>query len=158
MTGSVEFLQRIKDAGEAGYAAARNSEQRTIDALAARKLVKKGARNKETGKTPYLLTKAAASHLPAAAPPAPAPTAPVAAPAPAAAPPQAAAVAPRPRRPCETIGLRDHPVHAPFPPRERGVLRLDPDSRKGETHRLSRSCTARTRRETSITPRVTRIL
>jgi hypothetical protein len=94
-----EFLQKVKDAGESGYTAARSSDQRTIDALAARKLLKKRAKNKETGKTPYLLTKAAASHLPAVTPPvqALAPE-PVAAPiaAPAAAPPQATAVAPAP--------------------------------------------------------------
>jgi hypothetical protein len=65
-----DFLRRIGDAGAAGFTAAKSAEQRTIDALLDRKLVKKGARNKETGKTPYFLTKAAQKHLPAA-PPAP---------------------------------------------------------------------------------------
>jgi len=68
-----EFLKKIKDAGVAGYEAAQKVEQRTIDALFERKLVKKGAKNKETGKQPYLLTKAAERHLPAASPPTSAP-------------------------------------------------------------------------------------
>ena len=100
-----EFLQRVKDAGEAGFVVTRSIEQRTIDALAARKMVKKGAKNKQTGKTPYFLTKAAANHLPAAAaPPAPisaplpAPE-PVPAQAPVAAPPPVAAAAPTPPPP-----------------------------------------------------------
>ena len=87
-----EFLQKVKDGGTSGYVAARSVEQRTIDALAARKMVKKGARNKETGKTPYFLTKAAANHLPAPAAAAPAP-APAVAPEPVPAP---SAVAPAP--------------------------------------------------------------
>jgi len=95
-----EFLQKVKDAGAAGYGVARSIEQRTIDALAGRKMLKKGARNKETGKTPYFLTKAAANHLPAAAaPPAPNPAPePVAVPAqaPVAAPPQVAGATPAP--------------------------------------------------------------
>src|SRR3954453_19284281 len=62
------FLKKIKDAGAAGYEVARKVEQRTIDALFERKLVKKGAKNKETGKQPYLLTKAGEKHLPAASP------------------------------------------------------------------------------------------
>ena len=136
-----EFLQKVKDAGEAGYVVARSIEQRTIDALAARKMLKKGARNKETGKTPYFLTKAAANHLPAAAaPPPPIPR-----------PPRirsrfrprprwplrrSLGSRPRPRRPCEKRGFRDHPVHALFPTTEKGVLRLDPDARYGETDDL----------------------
>ena len=120
-----EFLQKVKDAGEAGYAAARNSEQRTIDALAARKLLKKGARNKETGKTPYLLTKAAANHLPAAAPPAPA-LAPEPVPVPVPAQPRPLLRRSRPRspphlrRPCETLRLRDHPAARLFPDQGKG--------------------------------------
>jgi hypothetical protein len=95
-----ELLQKVKDAGEAGYCVAQKAELRSIDALAARKLLKKGAKNKATGATPYHLTKAAGKHLPAAAP-APAVTAePVPAPAPAPSPAaplaQAAAAAPPP--------------------------------------------------------------
>jgi len=68
-----EFLRKIKDAGTVGYEVAQKVEQRTIDALLERKLVKKGAKNKETGKSPYLLTKAGEKHLPAA-PSTPTPT------------------------------------------------------------------------------------
>jgi len=61
-----EFLKKIKDAVAGGYDLARKVEQRTIDALVEWKLVKKGAKNKETGKQPYLLTKAGEKHLPTA--------------------------------------------------------------------------------------------
>src|SRR5262245_43439639 len=61
-----EFLSRIKGTGETGYVVGPKAEQRTIDALIERKLVKKGAKNKETGQQPYLLTKAGEKHLPAA--------------------------------------------------------------------------------------------
>ena len=75
-----EFLKKIKDAGEHGYEVAQKVEQRTINALMDRKLLKRGSKNKETGHPRYLLTKAAAQHLPPAAPapsaePAPAPPA-----------------------------------------------------------------------------------
>jgi hypothetical protein len=63
-----EFLKKIGDAGAVGYDPAQKVEQRTIDALIERKLVKKGAKNKETGRPAYLLTKAGAKHLPAAPP------------------------------------------------------------------------------------------
>jgi hypothetical protein len=86
--GQREFLCKVKDAGAAGYTVARKTEQRTIDALLARKVLKKGAKNRETGLHSYLLSKAGEKHLPAA-PPAPAP-APAIAPEPAPAPPQAA--------------------------------------------------------------------
>jgi hypothetical protein len=85
-----EILGRIKGAGESGYEAPK-AEQRTIDALAERKLVKKGAKNKQTGKAPYLVTKAGEKHLPAApSSPAAAPSTPPAAPP--ASPEQAASV------------------------------------------------------------------
>jgi hypothetical protein len=74
-----EFLRKIKDAGTVGYEVAQKVEQRTIDALLERKLVKKGAKNKETGRSPYLLTKAGEKHLPAA----PTPPIPTSEPAPA---------------------------------------------------------------------------
>jgi hypothetical protein len=64
----LELLKRIGAAGEAGYVAGKGPEQRSIDALVGRKLLKKGAKNKETGKTPYFVTKAGQKHLPAATP------------------------------------------------------------------------------------------
>jgi hypothetical protein len=63
-----EFLKKIKEAGEPGYEASRKVEQRTIDALVERKLVKRGSKNKETGNQRYLLTKAGETHMPPAAP------------------------------------------------------------------------------------------
>lgn len=53
----IDFLKKIKDAGEAGYAVGQKVEERTIEALGTRKLVKRGAKNKETGKHHYSLTK-----------------------------------------------------------------------------------------------------
>jgi hypothetical protein len=69
-----DFLQKIHAAGEAGYEPTK-AEQRTIDALMDRKLVKRGAKSKETGKARFLLTKAGAKHLPPPAAPAPEPAA-----------------------------------------------------------------------------------
>lgn len=62
----VKFLQTIAAAGETGYEPRNKNEQRSIDALVTRKLLKKGAKNKETGNSRYLLTKAGTSHLPTA--------------------------------------------------------------------------------------------
>jgi hypothetical protein len=63
-----EFLTRIKGAGESGYEVGKKVEQRTIDALVERKLVKRGAKNKESGNARYLLTRTGEKHLPAASP------------------------------------------------------------------------------------------
>jgi hypothetical protein len=84
-----EFLKKIKESGESGFEVAHKNDERTLDALSARKLVKHGAKNKESGKHRYLLTKAAEKHLPAAPAAVPAPVvvpAPAAAPAPVPAP------------------------------------------------------------------------
>ena len=61
----VKFLGQIRAAGEAGYEPKNKNEQRSIDALVTRKLLKKGAKNKETGNYRYLLTKTGTAHLPA---------------------------------------------------------------------------------------------
>ena len=58
-----DFLKKISGAGEAGYQIGEKVEQRTIEALVERKLVKRGAKNKETGKHPYMLTKAGQKQL-----------------------------------------------------------------------------------------------
>lgn len=60
----VKFLQTIQAAGETGYEPKNKNEQRSIDALLTRKLLKRGSKNKETGNSRYLLTKAGAAHLP----------------------------------------------------------------------------------------------
>ncbi len=59
----LEFLRKAKDAGEGGYAIGQKIEQRTFDALLERKLVKKGAKNKETGSSPYHISKLGDKHL-----------------------------------------------------------------------------------------------
>ena len=58
-----EFLKKVKDAGEKGFSAGLSAEQRTIDALAERKLVKKGTKDKQTGKYCFLITKMGEKHL-----------------------------------------------------------------------------------------------
>jgi hypothetical protein len=83
-----DLLGKIHGAGAAGYGAGAKAEQRTIDALVGRKLVKRGAKDKASGHFHYLLTKAGEKHLAAPAPaPAPATTAPAATNAAAPAPP-----------------------------------------------------------------------
>src|SRR4051794_41619426 len=51
-----ELLGKVKEAGEAGYAIGQKIEQRTINALQERKLIKRGVKNKDTGNYHYLLT------------------------------------------------------------------------------------------------------
>lgn len=58
-----EFLDRIHGAGETGYRIGQKGEQRTIDALIERKLVKRGAKDKESGTYSYALTKTGQKHL-----------------------------------------------------------------------------------------------
>ena len=53
-----DFLKKIKEAGETGYHVDKKVEQRTIDALFTRKLLKKGAKDKTKGSIPYTLSKA----------------------------------------------------------------------------------------------------
>lgn len=80
-----ELLQRIGAADPAGYLSAKKAEQRSLEALAERKLVKKGAKDKASGSYRYLISSAGKKHLgtqpaptaatpAAAAAPAPAPT------------------------------------------------------------------------------------
>jgi hypothetical protein len=52
-----DYLKKIKDAGVAGYEAGPSYEQRTIDALVERKLVKRGPKDKASGKYRFSLTK-----------------------------------------------------------------------------------------------------
>lgn len=92
-----DLLGRVKGAGDSGYVLAGKAEQRSIDALVERKLLKKGTKNKATGAHPYLLTRAGEKHLPASMPAAaaPAPTAPPM-PAPVSEPAASAETAPAP--------------------------------------------------------------
>ena len=58
-----DFLKKIKEAAEPGYLVGQKIEQRTIEALTVRKLLKKGPKNKESGGFHYVLTKAGEKHL-----------------------------------------------------------------------------------------------
>lgn len=64
-----ELLTRVQAAGEAGFAPSK-AEARAIEPLLAKKVVKKGAKNKATGLFSYHVTKVGQKHLstPSAAP------------------------------------------------------------------------------------------
>ena len=64
LTGrQVEFLKQIQDAKELGYLLGKKAEQKTIDALLDRKLIKKGAKDKTSGHYRYMVSKAGEKHL-----------------------------------------------------------------------------------------------
>jgi hypothetical protein len=48
---------------EPGFLVARKADQRTIDALMERKLIKKGAKDRESGNFRYSVSKAGEKHL-----------------------------------------------------------------------------------------------
>jgi hypothetical protein len=52
-----DFLRKIKDAGEPGYRLGQKAEQRTIDSLVDKKLLKKGPKDKTSGHVHYTLSK-----------------------------------------------------------------------------------------------------
>lgn len=58
-----DFLKTISAAKEQGYTTARKAEQKTIDALLDRKLIKRGAKDKQGGGYCYLVSKAGEKHL-----------------------------------------------------------------------------------------------
>ena len=58
-----DFLGKIHGAGESGYRIGQKAEQRTIDALVERKLVKRGPKDKASGTYSYALTKTGQKHL-----------------------------------------------------------------------------------------------
>jgi hypothetical protein len=58
-----EILKRVKDSGETGYTSGAKIEDRTLEALKEKKLLKRGAKNKETGNHHYTLTKTGEKHL-----------------------------------------------------------------------------------------------
>ncbi len=59
----VDFLKQIYGAKDAGYLLEKKAEQRTIDALLDRKLIKKGAKDKTSGHFRYMVSKAGEKHL-----------------------------------------------------------------------------------------------
>jgi len=59
----LDFLKQIQGAKEAGYVLEKKAEQRTIEALLDRKLIKKGAKDKTSGHFRYKVSKAGEKHL-----------------------------------------------------------------------------------------------
>ncbi len=64
-----DFLKKIHDAGSTGYEPANKNEQRAIDSMSEKKLLKRGSKNKEKGVYRYLLTRTGETHLTIAAAP-----------------------------------------------------------------------------------------
>lgn len=62
-TSQHELLKRIHGAGESGYSAEKKIEERSLTALQERKLIKKGAKDKATGKVPYSVSAAGKKHI-----------------------------------------------------------------------------------------------
>ena len=58
-----ELLKKVHGAGETGYSADKKVEERSLTALQEKKLVKKGAKDKATGKVPYSVSSAGKKHV-----------------------------------------------------------------------------------------------
>jgi hypothetical protein len=58
-----EILKKIGSAGETGYTLEKKAEQRSIDSLLEKKLIKKGAKDKTSGSIPYHISSAGKKHL-----------------------------------------------------------------------------------------------
>ncbi|QDV37229.1 hypothetical protein [Tautonia plasticadhaerens] len=58
-----KILNQIESAGEGGYTPSQKTELRSIEKLRELKLVKAGAKNKETGVVPFMTTAAGKKHL-----------------------------------------------------------------------------------------------
>jgi len=59
----LEFLKQIHSTKEAGYLTAKKAEQKTIETLLGKKLIKKGAKDKTSGNFRYTVSKAGEKHL-----------------------------------------------------------------------------------------------
>jgi hypothetical protein len=57
-----DMLKKIVETGEPGFKTGKKAEQRTIDALQERKLVKRGAKDKASGSYHYLVSTAGKKH------------------------------------------------------------------------------------------------
>jgi hypothetical protein len=62
-TSQSELLRRVGGAGEPGYKFDKKAEQRSLDALVEKKLIKRGAKDKADSKHPYLLTNVGKKHI-----------------------------------------------------------------------------------------------
>ena len=67
-TSQNDMLKKVHGTGETGYPADKKAEQKTLDALQTRKLVKKGAKNKETGHVHYTTSSVGKKHVETPAP------------------------------------------------------------------------------------------
>ncbi len=63
----LEFLKQIKGAAE-GYMTAKKAEQKTLETLLDKKLIKKGAKDKASGNFRYTVSKAGEKHLSSVSP------------------------------------------------------------------------------------------
>jgi hypothetical protein len=59
----LEFLKQIHSTKEEGYLTAKKAEQKTIETLLGKKLIKKGAKDKTSGNFRYTVSKAGEKHL-----------------------------------------------------------------------------------------------
>ena len=59
----LEFLKNIKGAAEPGFMTAKKAEQKTLETLLDKKLIKKGAKDKASGHFRYTVSKAGEKHL-----------------------------------------------------------------------------------------------
>jgi hypothetical protein len=62
-SAQADLLTRIGGAGETGYRSEKKAEQRTIDALQERKLIKRGAKDKASGSYSYSLSNTGKKHI-----------------------------------------------------------------------------------------------
>ena len=58
-----DLLKKIGEAPEPGYTLGKKIEQRSIDGLLEKKLIKKGAKDKESGNVRYLISSAGKKHI-----------------------------------------------------------------------------------------------
>jgi hypothetical protein len=63
----LEFLKQVKGAAE-GYITAKKAEQKTLETLLDKKLIKKGAKDKASGNFRYTVSKAGEKHLSSVSP------------------------------------------------------------------------------------------
>jgi hypothetical protein len=59
----LDFLKQIQGTKEAGYLGEKKAEQKTLEALLNRKLIKKAAKDKASGNFRYIVSKAGEKHL-----------------------------------------------------------------------------------------------
>ena len=62
-TSQTELLRKVGGAAEPGYRFEKKAEQRTLDALHERKLIKRGPKHKESGSYHYTISNTGKKHL-----------------------------------------------------------------------------------------------